>query len=148
MSKTVTVTCTPPSTHVLGPNPYPTPPPVEWQVEAGNSISIPKNQRQQIIYKLNGSTANWEYQQITFVVTKDGSTFKSYSTTRHQGIKVAEAGWEILVGNFQPSFVEIWVTNTNVSSQKKIGIMLTVGDGTWSYVSPDPQLVLEPNNTP
>lgn len=148
---TVLMTCTPPTSFIFATQ---TPAPLSWSMSASDSTSIPYGVAgQNIVYSLEAppisSVGVWQIIQSVFVVSTGSSAFSVYSTGQHQGLTVGtSSSWgSIKVIAFEPSAVTVSVTNSNTTgSNVTIGVIFVITNGNVITLSPDPQIVLEPNN--
>jgi hypothetical protein len=103
--------------------------------------------------------SGWGFSSVTFQLqTKTGSSTPptpSEWSTYVYGISAAPSttvlreyhGVSITIDSFTTTGLVLQVTNNNNQPNKDItlGILLTVSNGSTSYTSPDPQLVLKPS---
>ena len=115
--------------------------PATWFIDNGR-VTV-SEYPQKIIYALDPmSSSGWYYQQA-WLIAPNGSVFQSYALSQNYPIKFTEANIDVNV--FDGTTLKITVTNTNYSgSEIKLGLLFLVGDKTQSFISPDPQIILPP----
>jgi hypothetical protein len=125
--------------------------PPKWIISGDSNIIFKSTTTNTYTYTLSPPSDEWVFSNVTLQVQ---TGFQSWSTYTYSA-SVANTsvlnnwnGMTLSITSFTTSVLTLSVTNNStLPAPVYLGILLTVTNGSSSYLSPDPQLVLKPTTS-